>query len=215
MNKKRDITRGIDISSKRLDDLEKEYIKFIISGNNSDIVLDIGCGDGNIGISAGFLNKSSFMYDIEDFSKRVAILKENFSIQKISFQKIDLKEVDYKTFPKNIEAVYSGRFLHYLKYSEAQNLLKVIFHNMKKNAKFFVSVTGINTDIAEDYKKDIDIQKRFFKIREDLQERFLIKEKVTLYSKKELQNIFENIGFKTEKIWENNFGNIKAIFVKK
>ncbi len=214
MENKKNITRGIDISSKRLDDLEKLFFKFIISGKNRDVVLDLGSGNGNIGISAGFLNKSVFMYDIEDFSERVKILKNNFSISKISFQKIDLKNTDYKTFPKNIKAVYMGRFLHYLKYKDAENLIKILYKNMSEKSRIFVSVTGTETDIAEDYKKDVEIEERFFNIRKDLQERFLIKEKVTLYRKNELEKLFLDNNFKTKKIWENNFGNIKAIFEK-
>ena len=207
-------TRGIDISSKRLDDLEKLFFKFIVSGKNRDIVLDLGSGEGNVGISAGFLNKSVYMYDIEDFSERIEILKNNFSISKIYFKKIDLRKADYKTFPKNIEAVYMGRFLHYLKYNDASSLIKILYKNMNYGARLFVSVTGTDTEIAENYNKDINIEKRFFNIRDDLQERFLIKEKVTLYGKEELEKLFLDNNFKTKKIWENNFGNIKAIFEK-
>jgi SAM-dependent methyltransferase len=194
------IVRGIDISSRRLDDLEKEFMKFIISGNNRDVVLDLGSGEGNVGISAGFLNKDVYLYDIYDFKDRVEILKKNFAISKISFTKIDLSKVNYKTFPKNISAIYGGRFLHYLQYENAENLLKILFKNLKTGGKVFFSVTGVETEIANGYDKNIKIEKRFFKIKDHLQERFLIKEKVTLYKKEEFEKLFENAGFKKEKV---------------
>jgi len=196
----KEITRGIDISSRRLDDLEKIFFKELVSGNNRDVVLDLGCGEGNIGVSAAFLNKDVYMYDIKDISKRIVILKENFAINKILFKKIDLSKVDYKTFPKNIAFVYMGRFLHYLTYKEANNLIKILYRNMKKKSKLFISVTGVDTEIALGYNKNEKIEKRFFKIREDLRERFLIKEKVTLYSLEELEKLFLNNNFKIIKI---------------
>jgi hypothetical protein len=35
-----------------------------------------------------------------------------------------------------------------------------------------------------------------------------------LYKKEEFEKLFENAGFKKEKVWQNDFGNIKGVFIK-
>jgi cyclopropane fatty-acyl-phospholipid synthase-like methyltransferase len=135
--------------------------------------------------------KDIYFYDLKiDF--KLKIFKKLFALKKLHLKKKNLKNVDYKDFPKNIDFVYSARFLHYLTYEEAEDLFRKFSKNMKKNGKVFITVSGINSDIGKDYScKKNEISKRNCFLSKSNQKRFEIKEKVTLYKKDELENLIK------------------------
>ena len=123
--------------------------------------------------------------------------------------------MNYTDFNQNISFVFSGRFLHYLKYSDAEKMLKILHKKTKVGAKLYFSISGIDTDLAENYfGKNVEIEKRFFKISANLQNRFSIKEKVCLYSEAEAEKLFSKY-FSVLKIEKTAFGNINIIAEKK
>lgn len=205
---------GIQITSTRVGKLEKELIKYTLDLPKSAMGLDLGAGNGFISILMSLLQKNIYFYDLKiDF--KLKVFKKLFVSKKLHLKKKNLKNIDYIDFPKNIDFVYSGRFLHYLEYFEAEDLLKKISKNMKSGAKIFITVSGLNSDIGINYDcADKNIKERYCLLSKSNQSRFKIKEKVTLYKKEELESLMSEY-FEIEKIWESDFKNIFIIAKKK
>lgn len=205
---------GIQITSSRMGKLEKKLIKYTLDLPKSSVGLDLGAGNGYISILLSLMQKNIYFYDLKiDF--KLKIFKKLFASKKLYLKKKNLKEVEYIDFPKNIDFVYSARFLHYLTYDEAENLLRKFSKNMKSGAKIFITVSGLNSDIGINYDcAGKDIKKRNCFLSKSNQSRFEIKEKITLYKKEELEKLIGEY-FKIEESWESDFKNIFVIGVKK
>ena len=122
-----------------------------------------------------------------------------------------MAKMNYSDFKNNISLIYGGRFLHHLRYKEAEQLLKILKKKSKKDAFLFFSLSALGTDLAKDYEgQDIPLKNRFFKIKKELRERFKIKEKVCLYSLKEVEDLFSKY-FQIIKVKKTAFGNINII----
>lgn len=198
---------GLDIISKRITKLEKEALKEIVNSNRKLKVFDLASGSSFFGVACAFFGQKVFLYD-RRIKLNIKILKKIFRLKNLIYQKQNLKKVDYKTFPKNIDIIYCSRFLHYLKYSEAENFLKVIKKSLNKNGKVYFSISGIDSVLSENYKsKNKKIEERFSKLDFENQKKFKIKNKVCLYSKTEAEKLFEKY-FKIIEIWQSDFGNI-------
>ena len=141
---------GIQITSQRIGKLEKELIKFNLDLPKSALGLDLGGGNGYISILLSLIQKEIYFYDLKvDF--KLKIFKKLFASKKLHLVKKDLKEIEKFSFPKNIDFVYSARFLHYLTYKEAEILLRKISANLKKDGKIFFTLTGLKSDIGKKY----------------------------------------------------------------
>jgi cyclopropane fatty-acyl-phospholipid synthase-like methyltransferase len=185
---------GVDITSKRFGFLEKEALREIMILNRGQKVYDLGSGESFFSVVVSFLGLKVFAID-ENFKNfsffKLKILKKIFGLKKLKIIKRDISKLDYKDFEGDISIVYSARFFHYLDYAEGKKLLKIVSKKLNKDGKIFFSISGLNADLAKGYGgREVDIEKRFFKISKDLQERFEIKKKVCLYSKKEIEKLF-------------------------
>lgn len=208
---------GIDIISKRFSTFEKKVLIECLDLKKDEIIYDLGSGQSFFSIVLAFLGKRIFAID-KDFEKgsflKIQILKKLFRLTSLHIQKRDISKMNYKDFQNNISLIYSGRFLHYLKYPDAQKLLKILHKKMKVGGKLYFSVSGIDTDLAKNYEgKNVEIENRFFKISEDLQKRFQIEEKVCLYSENEVEKLFSEF-FQVLEISKTAFGNINVIAEK-
>jgi cyclopropane fatty-acyl-phospholipid synthase-like methyltransferase len=193
---------GIDITSKRITDLEKETVKFALNLPKNSVCLDLGTGNGWLGIVLVFLHQKVYFID-KKINWKIRILKKLFKLKNMILINKDIRQINYKDFPNNISLIYSGRFLHYLKNEEAKKLLKILNNKMDKNndSKLFFSVSGINSELGKDRSKEYSF------LSKENQKKFQIKEKIILYDKKDLQDLFEKY-FETNQIWQSDFGNI-------
>ena len=97
-----------------------------------------------------------------------------------------------------------------MKYSEALDLLTFLKKIVSK--KLFISVTGIDSDIGEQYTaKELLLAERFSTLEKEAQETFSITEPVCLYTPVEFIELLTEAGFEIEVCWVSAFGNIKAI----
>ena len=78
--------------------------------------------------------------------------------------------------------------------------------------KLFISVTGLDTAIGENYAgKDLPLESRFLKLDQAEADMFQIQAPVCLYRQDEFVALLEKSGWKIEEIWLSTFGNIKAV----
>ena len=105
---------------------------------------------------------------------------------------------------------YSQRTLHYLEYTDALKVLKVL-HTIVED-KLFISVMGIESDAGTQYAcREENIENRFCGLEASRAEKFCIAEPVCLYTKEEFEKLLAVSGWRVEKCWQSAFGNIKAI----
>ncbi len=217
MRKQKKNKRGIDILSGRFSEFEKKALIELFALSKGDLIVEFGSGKGNFSMIAALMNKKIHSFDLNflDNYWKLILFKKLFNLRKWEITKKDLARTGFKDLEGDISLVISFRFLHYLKYEEADNLLKILNKKMKKNSLGFFSISGIKTDLAEGYEGwEVELDKRFFKIKKDLRERFQIYEKVCLYKKEEIESLFGKY-FEILFLEETLFGNINIIFKKK
>ena len=103
--------------------------------NKGEKVYDLGSGKSFFSVVVAFLGYNIFAVDSKIDFLKLNILKKIFKLKKLYILKKDIGKMKHKDFEKNISVVYSTRFLHYLKYREAEKLLKIIAKNPEKRWK--------------------------------------------------------------------------------
>jgi cyclopropane fatty-acyl-phospholipid synthase-like methyltransferase len=208
--------RGIDIISKRFSAFEKRALREILDFKKDDLIYELGAGRGNFSLILAFLNKKVISLDLsfEGNFWKLILVKKLFSLKNFQAKKADIAKMNYGDFENNISFIFAGRFLHYLKYDEAERLLKILKKKMQKGGHLYFSISALGTDLARDYNgENIKIEERFFKIKKELRGRFKIKESVCLYSLEEAEKLFSKY-FKILSIEKTAFGNINIILEK-
>lgn len=206
---------GADISSQRMDDLDKENIKYVLEGNRLK-GLDVGCGYGFHSFRLSLLNVEMHLIDILDSSDYFDgfnnTVKFNIPIQ---YKKVDVNELKPDDIPDNLDFVYSLRFIHYLPFAKAVNFLTIVSKKIKTDGMLFLSASGIDSELSENYPhKDVKLEERFSVLSASMSEKHNILEPVCLYSEKDMEHLLLLSDFTPVKIWKSDFGNIKAIAKK-
>ena len=210
-------THGADISSQRLDDLDVLSLIHALSlEKENKMALDLGCGKGIHSLRLNLLGLSVHMYDIMDISSSINLIKETLSINNESFRFFNAN-IEHLQLEANIlfDIVYSQRFIHYLKYEKAIELVEKLYLHTNKGGRVFISASGMNSELSSNYScKDYSIEKRFGLLSSEMMNKHDIREPVCLYYPNELENLFLMAGYKTIEIKSSSFGNVKAVFEK-
>lgn len=216
---------GANIASQRMDDLDKRYV----SGVNEWIcdalydgwtygrhfaapflvVYDLGCGDGAGGFHA-FANDTFMVFT--DLNHDENLSQKIKNQPHASFLQRDLSgNLCLNPLGNTIDVVYSQRFIHYLRYSQALALMKKL--RECGTGLVYISASGIGSELGDDYVgKGVDIEHRFAFLRPDRAGHHSIKTEVCLYSMDDLVRLMEEAGFELIDVWPSPFGNIKGIF---
>ena len=206
---------GCDISSQRLDDLDKEAIQCILLLHRKDLnCIDLGCGEGKVGIIMSMIGANVVLIDKVNIAEKIEPIAGNFNLN-LKFVNKDARELQKKDLPRPLDVCYSQRFIHYLKFSEAEKLINLLSKNMTKGSIFFISASGLNSELGQGYAdKNKPVTKRFATLSKKLAEKHNIIEPVCLYTEQDLENLITRFGFKVRSLKSSDFGNIKGIFEK-
>lgn len=202
---------GVDVAITRADDLDKLMLDYA-TNFSSPAVLDVGSGSGGQAVRLAKIGAKVTAVDIYNFSNEILSVIASNNLPKKSINFIHANIIDIvTTFPdSNFDFIYLQRMLHYLKYNEAEFLLKKLRPLTK--GKLFISVTGINSDISRNYSdKNMPLEARYSCLNEVDAEIFGINEPICLYSESEVKELLTNSGWCIDKIWVSAFGNIKAV----
>ena len=207
-------TYGCDISSQRLDELDQLTLSYLIEKPYSFNFIDIGCGEGRVGLIASLLTKKSFLLDTIDITEKIKLFRD-ITASNVEFLNMDAKLLGNFNFEEKLDVIYSQRFIHYLTYKESKGLLDSIFNKANYGAKLFLSASGLYSELGQKYQDfDKPIESRFSFLSPDIAKKHNILEKVCLYSKEDLEKLVTDCGFIPEKIYYSSFGNIKGVFKK-
>ncbi len=80
---------GIDITSKRITELEKETIRFALNLPRNSVCLDLGTGNGWLGIVLVFLHQKVYFID-KKINWKIWILKKLFRLKNMVLIKKDI-----------------------------------------------------------------------------------------------------------------------------
>lgn len=194
--------RGIDVSSVRLDDLDKACLEQVKS-LEKPTVLDLGCGVGGFSVAAATVGAQVIAIDQFDFSKKLS------GQPGITFIRSEMQNLPTLLDDMKFDIVYSQRTWHYLPYQDA---LEALTYIRTITSSLFISVTGLQSEAGVRYAHaHRPVQERFSSIDPDIAEKLQMFEPVCLYSKEEFETLLKTAGFQIEKSWESAFGNIKVI----
>ncbi len=207
-------SHGADIASQRIDDLDRKCIEYALTlKSENDFAIDIGCGLGIQGVRMAVLGVNTLLIDLMDVSETVESLSKLLGVKNLSVLIKDVRKITINDIQKPATLVSSQRFIHYLKFSEAQSLLSKISTVMPCKSRLYISASGLNSELGDGYKdKNKPVNERFSVLVPEMAEKHQIKEQVCLYTEKDIQDLIIPFGFKLNKVWTSSFGNIKSIF---
>ena len=204
---------GVDITSTRLDDLDKrvfsEIQKKALQGE-SVTVLDGGCGKGGLAVSLSRVGAKVTALDIDNYANEIKerVAGATLPPPSLTFVQNNIASFLFKS-DEIFDMVVLQRVLHYLPYTLARQVLSTL---LIKADTLYLSVTGANTAIAKHYpvlKKPIE--KRWGKLDIQGQKLFSITAPLCLYSEKEIFNLLTETGWSIDWSRVSDFGNIKVV----
>ncbi len=204
---------GADISSQREDDLDFQALKEAKGHIDNErerrpVVYDIGCGQGAMAIKFLRIGCAVIACDIEPMNKLAKISGNGYSIQIVES---DARHVNWEECPMP-DIVYSQRFLHFLRFFEAVDLIQTIVNRSKK-CSLFLSLSGSESELAVGYPSTT-LTKRYFHLADNMKEKHGIYRKVCLYSLEDARQLAVNCKLNILQLWLSEFGNIKMIATK-
>jgi ubiquinone/menaquinone biosynthesis C-methylase UbiE len=202
---------GVDVAVKRTDDLDKRMLEHLRSKDEAR-VLDLGSGAGGQSVRMVEVGAIVIAVDIYDFSAEFAQYRaeRNWSEEVLKFMSADIADLSNLLQGEKFTDASMQRTLHYLPYGKAMELLK--FLRMAVQDKLFISVTGMDSAVGENYVgKNLPIAERFIKLESAEADIFQIQAPICLYRQDEFLTLLEASGWKVESLWQSAFGNLKAV----
>lgn len=211
-------THGPDISSQRIDELDREALRHSLSldATSAPIAIDVGCGFGAQSLRFAALGVSVLMVDLVDHRATAARINSFVGSPLCRAYHGDIRSVPEAQLPTIAHILYSQRALHYMTFQEAGIVLARLGNRMPLGAKAFISVASMNSELAENYHgQGVEVSKRLFPLCRSLAEKHDIFEPLCLYYQDEFASLLEASGFCVEKITRSEFGTWKGVFQRR
>ena len=204
---------GGDIASQRIDDLDRACLEFCLSLGPGAAAVDIGCGLGAQGFRLAALGTAVTLCDPVDISDRVTQFNALFPAIPVRFLQRDARELSAGDFGRPLDIVYSQRAIHFLRFGEAQALLEMLRGVCRPHARFFISASGIDTELGDGYAgKASDVTERMATLAPAMVEKHGVHDEICLYAADDLAGLGEAAGLAVISVTASDFGNKKAIF---
>lgn len=204
---------GADISSQRMDALDEAALRHALDMRDSSVTaIDIGCGLGVQGIRFGLMGVETTFVDIMDISPRIEVLREAFDICELHFVNKDAEQVTADDLPSRIGTAYSQRFIHYLQFEAAVDLLDQIAERMVRDGRVFISASGLYSELGAGYPhREQPLKNRFAKLIPEMRAKHDIRDRICLYTTDDMERLLTVSGIEPVRVDRSAFGNIKAI----
>jgi SAM-dependent methyltransferase len=205
-------SHGPDIASQRLDDLDKRALDAVLRSDERPTCIDLGCGFGWQGLRFALLGAPSYLFDLQQEPAALARFRIETQLP-MTFWSGDIHALPDADLPTKVDIGFSQRFIHFLRFEQARILLSRIAARMQPGARFFISGSGIASELGDGYAgKESPLHARFDHLQAEMAQKHNILEPVCLYDQDDLSLLMLQAGFERVEIWRSAFGNIKGVF---
>jgi hypothetical protein len=203
---------GVNISAERLDWLDLQALDYVVQhAEAAPRGLDLGCGLATPSLAFAIAGAHMHLIDIEDLSRRFRVLAGQIPISGMRFSRCDLNEIEGRELWDTYEFCYSQRTIHYLRFSSAVRLLRLVASRLRSRAPLWLSASGIESELGEGYAcGHFPLEERFCALAPRMAEKHQIFAPLCLYSEADLVALAKSAGFTAVEVKKSEFGNIKA-----
>jgi 2-polyprenyl-3-methyl-5-hydroxy-6-metoxy-1,4-benzoquinol methylase len=207
---------GTDVCSRKIDELDQACIQFALARKESETAgIDIGCGLGRVSIGMATLGVRMNLIDILPLQHHFDEVLGKFPTMPLTFLQADVRHVKDVDLLGRYDFVLSRRFLHYVPYCDAVELITRFSQRLVQGGKVFISASGLESELGIGYIDICEhISNRFDYLSSSMMEKHNIREKVCLYRPSELIHLFQGCGFEGHRVWLSAFGNVQGVFTK-
>jgi len=107
--------------------------------------------------------------------------------------------------------IVAQRFIHYLPFSEAVDVVKLFKSALLPDGKLYLSASGLQSELGRNYNGAIALASRFSELWQPMADKHGIHGKVCLYEEEDMRTLLQASGMSAEKVYTSPFGNIKVI----
>ena len=209
---------GMDIASQRADELDVLAIQSIealvaqADGRHAIHALDVGCGRGGQAARMAKAGARVLAIDIEDCAAQVATTMQDEGVDESAwaFQQMDIAAI--AAIDAIPQIIVCQRMLHYLRYPDALEALRILRGIAAEGAMLYLSASGMDTELVDGYQgQGVDVRERFAMLRHDRAEKHGITLPVCLYREGELAGLVREAGWSVDQVFRSDFGNVKLV----
>ncbi len=209
---------GADISSQRMDALDAAAVAHAFSvfkAQKPGHAIDLGGGSGVQALRFAALGVPTLLIDqlpAQQVCWHGSQLERFLPLQHVS---LDVRDLRPHHLPPAISLLYSQRFLHYLRFDEAVALLNLLGERLTPQARCFLSVSGMGSELSRGYPhRDRHLPERFAPLASAVAAHHGIAQPVCLYEPEDLVALTSAVQLQVVKLEVSPFGNVKGEFVR-
>ena len=219
---------GGEISSQREDALDRMALRdaaqaTALTTGRPAVAYDIGCGQGSMALKFAAAGCAVVACDIEPMPQLAAFADQALAAsaaalpparnaaasgQSLFMVVDDARQVDWNRFPAP-DLVYSQRFLHYLRFSEAVALIRALTRRSPR-CNLYLSMSGRHSELGVGYP-DAPLECRFDYLSDEMAGKHGIAQKVCLYALEDAERLAAECGLEIIRLWQSRFGNVKMV----
>ena len=171
------------------------------------VAYDIGCGHGAMAMKFAAEGCVVVACDIEPMPALQEFARNTGKMRPEHIVTADARLVDWWAFPQP-DVVYSQRFLHYLPFNAAVQLVQSA--TGRGDCSVYLSMSGLRSELGTNYP-DAPLAFRFAHLSDKIARRHGIRQKVCLYGLDDARELAQRCGLKIIRLWLSDFGNIKMV----
>jgi 2-polyprenyl-3-methyl-5-hydroxy-6-metoxy-1,4-benzoquinol methylase len=205
---------GIDVAVQREDYLDGSAIRQIrslVAGGNTVRALDAACAAGGQARRMAKAGAAVTAVDLHADGHALLRAASDEGLTKIDFIQADLRDPALYQRIGQFDLIIAQRFIHYLPFAEAVNVITFFRHALLPDGKLYISASGLCSELGQHYPGAEDVAKRFAALWPPMADKHGIHDKVCLYEEQDMQALLAAGGMRAEKLYASPFGNLKVI----
>jgi SAM-dependent methyltransferase len=207
---------GIDVAKQRQDYLDGSAIrriKSLIGQPRGTVVraLDAACAAGGQARRMARAGAVVTAVDLHDYGADLLNAAAEEGLTGIKFVQADLRHADLYSQLGQFDVIIAQRFIHYLPFSEAVDVVKLFKSALFPHGKLYLSASGLRSELGRNYNGASGRADRFSELWQPMANKHGIHGKVCLYEEEDMRALLEASGMGAETVYASPFGNIKSI----
>jgi SAM-dependent methyltransferase len=205
---------GIDVAAQREDYLDGSAIRQIrslVAEGNTVRALDAACAAGGQARRMAKAGAAVTAVDLHADGPALLRAASDEGLTKIDFIQADLRDPALYQRLGQFDLIIAQRFIHYLPFAEAVNVIRLFRHALLPDGKLYISASGLRSELGQHYPAVADVGGRFATLWPPMANKHGIHDKVCLYEEDDMQALLAAGGMLAENLYASPFGNLKVI----